>query len=116
MLELEIFDNKLNSDVKIIVGQSAKENWKIYDDCEPDDIWFHLDDFSSPYVIIKNYNYNELSNTTYKKVACICKSNSKMKNINKVSVIYTPIGNLLKGKAVGSVIIKKNSLVTKLIV
>ena len=36
----------------IKIGQNAKENWDLIDNSESFDLWFHLDLFPSPHVII----------------------------------------------------------------
>ena len=38
----------------IIIGKNAKNNWEILDNADDEDIWLHLDDLPSPYVIIKH--------------------------------------------------------------
>ena len=41
--------------IKYYIGRSAKENWKLLDDSQKishEYIWFHLDSFPSPYVIM----------------------------------------------------------------
>jgi len=107
MLEHIYWDNKLNCEITIQVGQTAEENWKLIDDACQNDIWFHVDKQPSPHVIIKMPPKVSLSNSTIKYAASLCKENSKYKNISKVSIIYTEIKNISKGKDVGSVILKK---------
>ena len=116
MIKIDYLDPLLNKIVMINIGKSAKDNWKLFDDAEPDDLWFHLDDHPSPYVIITIRSNEELSNETIMHAANLCKTHSKLKNHNKVKVIYTPIGNLKKDKEIGSVIIKKMNLVKTVIV
>ena len=41
--------------IKYYVGQTAKENWDLLDKAKSENqnfIWFHLNSFSSPYVIM----------------------------------------------------------------
>jgi predicted ribosome quality control (RQC) complex YloA/Tae2 family protein len=101
------------------VGQNAKENWQLIEIAEPFDLWFHLDDKSSGHVIIKeifNGNKNMCRDSKYFgypyeiiiKGAEYCKSQSKYK-MSKVTIVYTTIENIKKGKDVGSVIIRKYS-------
>jgi predicted ribosome quality control (RQC) complex YloA/Tae2 family protein len=94
----------------INIGQNAKDNWKLLDKSESTDIWFHLDNYSSPYVILlmsKNETISDIPNEVIKYCGLLCKENSKYKNLNNLSVIYTEIKNLTKGKEIGSVITKK---------
>ena len=107
MIEYIFHDQKIDRHVIIKVGESAEENWKLLKSSSQKDIWFHLDKHSSPYVIIKNDFKNHMSMSTLKYAAMLCKSHSKMKNVNKVNVIYTQVKNLKKGKEVGSVIANK---------
>lgn len=42
-------------EIKFYVGRSAKENWELLDKAKAEDqnyIWFHLESFPSPYVIM----------------------------------------------------------------
>lgn len=85
------------------IGKSAKENWQLLDNSEPFDIWFHLDNASSPYVILEVKNLETIPTSIISECAKLCKHSSKHKNVNNVSVIYTTVGNLKKGEALGSV-------------
>ena len=87
---------------KIIIGQTAKENWDIID-FECDYIWLHLNSFPSCHVIIENDNPDE-DTLTY--AAELCKSNTKYRNLKNLKVCYTKCNNLKKGSDVGSVIYK----------
>lgn len=90
------------------IGKSAKENWELFEQAEPTDIWFHLDDSSSPYIIVEIPEGTKISQDTIIKCAKLCKSNSKEKNSTRSSVIYCPINNLKKGKTVGTVLLQKS--------
>jgi len=107
-----------NRNFVIQVGQNAKENWQLIDEADEFDLWFHLDDKPSGHVIIKEIlnakNKFDIKNDffgyPYKLVVMgseHCKSQSKHKT-SKVTVVYTTIGNVKKGKDVGSVIIKNS--------
>jgi predicted ribosome quality control (RQC) complex YloA/Tae2 family protein len=90
----------------IHIGKSAKENWELLEQAEPTDIWFHLDDKSSPYVIIEAVPNQPIIQDMIIKCAKLCKSYSKDKKSTRCSVIYCPVSNLKKGKEVGSVLLK----------
>lgn len=98
----------------MIIGRSATDNWKILSEASQNDTIFHLDGFPSPYVIVKK-PANELEKGEIIAAAIACKSKSKYKSIKKVSVLWTPVGNVTKGKVTGEFIIKSNKQV-KLIV
>lgn len=110
MLLFTIFDQKIKKDITIYVGQSKEENWKLIDMAKQNDIWFHLADHPSCHVIIDNIitnNKNILSNKTIYFAASLCKEHSKLKNLKKITVIYTQIKYITKGKEIGSVYTKK---------
>jgi predicted ribosome quality control (RQC) complex YloA/Tae2 family protein len=85
------------------VGKNAKENWNLLDNAEADDIWFHIDNASSPYVILEVKNLDPIPDNIIRECAKICKSLSKDKDVKSVSVIYTLVSNLKKGNSLGSV-------------
>jgi predicted ribosome quality control (RQC) complex YloA/Tae2 family protein len=87
------------------IGKNARENWDILDSSEPFDIWFHLDNSSSPYVILEVKDNNPIPQTIIEKCAQLCKNNSKSKTLNNTKVIYCPVSNLTKGTKLGSVIL-----------
>lgn len=97
----------------IIVGEKAQENWDIIKKANQKDIWLHLDKHSSPHVIIKYDKKIKINNKIIKYAAELCKTHSKFKNLNKVSVIYTEIKNVKRGTEVGSVTTKNT---TKIVV
>jgi predicted ribosome quality control (RQC) complex YloA/Tae2 family protein len=105
MKTFKVFDNLVNEELDIIMGKSAEENWKIIDDSNENDIWFHLDDFPSAHVILKtkDRDMKELNKQTLIHCASICKENSKYSNMKNISVIYTKIKNVKKADSVGSV-------------
>lgn len=98
------------SRIAYILGKSAEDNWNIYRNSELTDVIFHLDKFSSPYVII-NVPINELTKEQIQMAASMCKSNSKYKNLKNLGVMYTSISNTKLGDTVGSFIILRNKLV-----
>ena len=105
MIQQKVFDSKIKDEFEIIIGQSAEENWKIIDDSEQNDIWFHLDDFPSSHVILKtkNKNIKEFNKQTFIHCGNLCKFHSKYSNLKNISVIYTKIKNITKADTVGSV-------------
>jgi predicted ribosome quality control (RQC) complex YloA/Tae2 family protein len=106
MIHKNVIDNKTNIEYQIIIGRNAQENWNIIDTSDDNDIWFHLEDNPSPHVILKtnNINKNKISKNVIKLCSCLCKQYSKFNNMNNISIIYTEIKNIVKGKEVGSVI------------
>tara|TARA_A100001011_G_scaffold254507_1_gene262801 strand:+ start:51 stop:371 length:321 start_codon:yes stop_codon:yes gene_type:complete len=92
----------LENEIVFKLGQNAEENWEIIDTDESF-IWFHLNSFPSGHVVIES---SLLSDDLILKAAQLCKQNTKYRNLKNVKVCYTNIGNLKKGKEVGSVVFK----------
>ena len=114
------------------VGSSAKNNFEIIDEADPNDLWFHLKDVSSCHVIacFKNIQYttrdDELPNCydinfddlekkekqqIIKQGALICKQYSKLKSAKNVPIIYTKIEDVQKTDVVGSVLTFKSKVI-----
>ena len=111
--------------VKFYVGQSAKENWELLDKANQTNIWFHLDSFKSPYVIMccSIDILEELQNTSENIPsvdhflyygANLCKEYSKYKYLKDIKVMYTDIKNVSKGTKLGEAIIKGKRKIIKL--
>ncbi len=101
----------------IFIGTNQKENWEIIDNSDSFDLWFHVDDLPSGHVIIRE-QLNKLSNTLpiypnqiISIAANLCKSQSKYKDRTKLKIVYTQVGNLKKGKEIGSVIVSKEKFI-----
>jgi len=107
------------NNIKFYIGENAKDNWQLLDDSNminKNFIWFHLNSFSSPYVImystiedIKNKSENNIDDfLTFG--ANLCKENSKYKFLKDIKIIYTSLKKLKKTDNIGEVIIsgKKN--------
>lgn len=94
-----------------IIGQNAQDNWNILDLYKKENdkyIWFHLNSFSSPYVImcssLDNLEISEINNYLYFG-AELCKNNSKYRNLPNLKIIYTSLKKLTKTNKIGEVII-----------
>ena len=99
-------------DKTIKLGQNAKENWELLNTNE-NFIWMHLNSFPSGHVIIECDNP---SDEMLYLCAVYCKENTKYKNLKNLKVCYTNVGNLIKGKEVGSVIFKSKRKVKHILV
>ena len=111
--------------VKYYVGQSAKENWELLSRADQSYIWFHLDSFSSPYVIMWS-SINNLEEIIKISVdissvnqflyygAELCKKYSKYKNQRDIKIVFTDIKNISKGKKEGEAIIKNKKQIIKI--
>ena len=113
--------SQLNN-VKFYIGQNAQENWKLLEDSaniNPDYIWFHLNSFSSPYVIMyatiaELQTTHEPLNQHLQFGAQLCKENSKYKFLKDIKVMYVPIKKLTKTEMVGEVHISGKAKLLKL--
>lgn len=107
MLIFKKLDSKLGEDITIYVGQNKEENWKLIDSSHQNNLWFHLADHPSCHVVINCDKKENISKNTIRYAGNLCKEYSNLKYFKKVSVIYTEIKNLKKGKEIGSVYTKK---------
>lgn len=89
----EIYEN-----IKFIVGRNAYTNWKILDNSEDDDIWIHLQNDPSPYVILENTS--KITDKHLEYGAQLCKTFSKNKK-NKTTICVLPVQYVCKGNSVG---------------
>src|SRR5437016_4944551 len=115
MIELIVFDNKLNENLTYIIGENAQDNWDLITASNQNDLWFHLQDHPSPHVVLKMPTVKnaekKISKQSIIHCAVECKNYSKFKDDrNKISIIYTEIKNITKGDKPGSVITKKQTL------
>lgn len=92
----------------IYVGESAQDNWDLIDKASQNDLWFHLESFPSPHVIVViNDPKIKTPKSVLKYAAELCHEHSKYKLIKKVKVIWTEIKNVSKADKVGAVHTKK---------
>lgn len=104
-----------NQTYNVIIGQNAQDNWNIIDNALPQDVWFHLQDFSSPHVILKNHEFLRITLIPkWLLIECgiVCKKRSSHKKDKNIDIIYTFVKNIKKGVDVGSVITDKISVLT----
>ncbi len=102
----------------ILVGTSAKENWKLIDESDPFDMWLHVDSYPSGHVIIRErltgkteLEVPEYPNQLIAIGAELCKSQSKHSHIPNLKIVYTQVANLKKGKEVGSVFVSNEKFI-----
>lgn len=96
----------------ILIGQNAKDNWNIIDKSSNHDIWFHVENQSSCHIILKLENDKQKPHkSVLKYCAVLCKSGSKNKSDKNISICYTTIANITKGKINGSIDIKQSKTI-----
>lgn len=101
---------------EFVVGNNAVENWNVLMVAKKENqkyVWMHLENESSPYVIIKK----ELLKCTSQEIylgADLCKQYSKLKKVPQTKIMYTSVNKVSKGKMVGQVHIKGKYLTVKI--
>jgi predicted ribosome quality control (RQC) complex YloA/Tae2 family protein len=87
------------------IGKNKEDNFKILDESCATDIWFHVENGTSCYVILKNNDkISDVPKQVIKKGAYLCKMNSKSKN-KYCSIMYTPVENVEKTNVIGTVLV-----------
>ena len=103
---------KLNeyNNIKYYIGENAQDNWDLFEkskEINENYIWFHLNSFSSPYVImyacLDEIKMNIDSYLNYG--ANLCLKNSKYEYLKDTKIIYCELKKLKKGNKVGEIII-----------
>jgi predicted ribosome quality control (RQC) complex YloA/Tae2 family protein len=95
----EIFNNE----IKFIYGENAQDNWNLLDYAKKENekyIWFHLNSFPSPYVIMFSDN-NDQNNLLFG--ANLCKDKSKYKNFKNLKIMILPLNKISKTEKIGEV-------------
>jgi predicted ribosome quality control (RQC) complex YloA/Tae2 family protein len=85
---------------EIVIGSNDTENWDVIEKSEPGHLWFHLNSFPSPHVVIRSHEPTEFE---IMEAAYLCKARSRYRNIRNIKVVYTRVHNLQLAKTVGSV-------------
>jgi predicted ribosome quality control (RQC) complex YloA/Tae2 family protein len=97
----------LNKNVEFHIGDDAKDNFVIIDYANPEDLWFHVQGFSSCHVIA-NISKLELDKKQLRQIitqgAVLCKQNSRYAYMNDLAIVYTKVKNIKKTNIVGTVI------------
>ena len=90
---------------EIRVGQDKHENWELLDDADKNDLWFHVANASSAYVILSVVPTHIVPKPVIAYCAELCQAHSKLRNETKCQVMYTQIHNVAKGKHVGEALV-----------
>ena len=104
-----------NITVNFNIGGNAHENYELLDNSKPNDLWFHLDEYPSCYVIteINNLNYSKKDKQKIIKFGSVlCKKYSKYASIKNIKIIYTEVKNLEKTNIIGLVIAKNTKIIS----
>ena len=90
----------------ISIGRNAKGNDLLWKSSEKHHIWLHLQNESSPHVVIHNNESHFEDKVLLKQAASFVKQYSKLRYEKKVKVIYCKIDNLYSTKTLGMVKLK----------
>jgi predicted ribosome quality control (RQC) complex YloA/Tae2 family protein len=89
----------------IKIGSNAEENHTLVESMEPNETWFHLDEYPSPHLVI-NVDYDNLSKKMIYQIALLLKQNTKYKKETELTILYTHRKNIELTKVPGRVSIK----------
>ena len=96
----------LNKSVNFFVGENAADNFNIIDNSLDDDIWFHVQGFSSGHVIAET-NDIKMDKKQLRQIitqgAIICKQYSKYSYMSDLAIIYTQVKHVEKTEVLGCV-------------
>lgn len=98
MVKVEILVGENDKEYRILIGENAKENTELIKQSEPNDLWFHFEKLSSPFLILETKGetlHKKYLNETASKLF-------KYKNV-KDNVIYTEVKNVKLTKTPGLV-------------
>lgn len=86
--------------MKSFVGKNQKNNWALLDSMKDESgLFFHLSYLPSCYVfLLEPYSESDIL-----ECAVLCKNKTKFRDVKKVYVDYTEIGNVRKGDKEGEV-------------
>lgn len=96
---------------QIFIGKNKHENDDLIKSSSPNDIWFHLEDYSSPHVVVKLKD-TKLTKKIIVQASLFVKENSKYKSQKNVTVIWCKIENIILTNIPGNVIIRNNNYKT----
>ena len=92
-----------NKEYVIYFGKTKYNNFELINISEPTDIWFHVKDYSSCHVILKNDDViRDIPRTVIKRCALLCKIHSKCK-YDTCTIMYTYLKNVHKTDVIGQV-------------
>jgi len=91
------------------VGRNSKSNWEILSSSNENDIWIHLKNYPSCYVIIKCKKNVSIIGDHITYAGKLCCLYSKIKNSNKkiATINYIECKYVQKGKSSGQAILLK---------
>lgn len=98
----------------VFVGKNARDNWDLLSRSEPYDIFLHVLDFPSGYVIVAPKKNVDLTKEDLAYACNLCKKQScRAKHApGTTKVLCTEVRHVSKGRCVGEVIIQPHNMST----
>ena len=98
----------LGRNVTFNIGKNAKDNFKVIDLGESEDLWFHVKGETSCHVVALISHIPDLEKEEMKVIieegALLCKENTfKVASLKNVAIDYTFLKNIKKTKIIGCV-------------
>lgn len=105
MKSVEIQIPSISKTIQFNIGQNAQDNFDIIDRSNSHDVWFHIHNFPSAHIIAMIPDEIDKKQMKYiiKQGAILSKQHSKIASQKKISIIYTPVHNIIKLQPVGTV-------------
>jgi predicted ribosome quality control (RQC) complex YloA/Tae2 family protein len=91
----------------INIGKNAKDNWNILETANGNDIWLHLNNFPSPYVLITCKENYKLKSKDIRLAGRLCREHSKEKKTRNIEICYLKVEYVKKGKHLGEALLLK---------
>lgn len=116
MKSIDRYIAPLGINILFTVGKNAQENFNIIENSNPNDIWFHIDNYASCHVIASmppdiDFDKKQLM-YIIKQGAIICKQYSKYKSDKNVTIVYTCVKNVTMTNHTGSVTIQSSKTIS----
>jgi len=111
MKSLNIYIKETQQTHVLLIGQNCRENDTIVSQGNPDDIWFHLDNISSPHFVLQVNNTHVIPKEYLYQIALLFKD-FKSNLPSRYKVIYTELKNVKKTKTLGTVITTNTKVIT----
>ena len=96
------------------IGCNAQDNFDMIDKAKQSDYWFHVNNESSGHIVAHIPSDKKLDKKLSKKIiiqgCVVCKKYSKHKSTKNLEIIYTNVGNLVKTKQPGKVILRESKV------
>jgi predicted ribosome quality control (RQC) complex YloA/Tae2 family protein len=104
-LVIEVIGNGVGNEYLVEIGESQQENDQLIRKSKPGDLWFHLDKYSGPHIVLHNAGA-EIPKRYLNLIGGLF-PDYKRGLAKKYTVIYTEISNLKLTKILGTVIPNK---------